>query len=52
MLFIEHGIDEHMARRLEKLFDDDGPFDEMIQHLKPFTKAETEVSQATHDRLG
>jgi len=43
MHLIENGISEQTANRIQALLDKDGPFDEIITHLKSFTKAKTEV---------
>ncbi len=43
MHLIENGISEQTANRIQTLLDKDGPFDDIINHLKGFTKAKTEV---------
>ncbi|CAF0743751.1 unnamed protein product [Rotaria sordida] len=42
---IENGISEQTANRIQTLLDKDGPFDEIITHLKGFTKSKTEGSK-------
>jgi hypothetical protein len=46
MHLIENGISEQTANRIQTLLDKDGPFDEIITHLKGFTKAKTEVTNS------
>ena len=43
MYLIENGVNEQTANRIQTLLDKDGPFDEIIAHLKGFTRATTEV---------
>lgn len=43
MHLIENGISEQTANRIQTLLDKDGAFDEVIAHLKGFTKSKTEV---------
>ncbi|CAF4984582.1 unnamed protein product [Rotaria magnacalcarata] len=45
MHLIENGISEQTAYRIQTLLDKDGPFDEIITHLKGFSKAKTEGSR-------
>ncbi|CAF4393029.1 unnamed protein product [Rotaria socialis] len=45
MHLIENGISEQTANRIQTLLDKDGPFDEIITHLKGFSKAKTEGSK-------
>ena len=43
MHLIENGVNEQTANRIQTLLNKDGPFEEIISHLKSFTKATTEV---------
>jgi hypothetical protein len=43
MHLIENGISEQTANRIQTLLDKDESFDEIINHLKTFTKSKTEV---------
>ncbi|CAF0823490.1 unnamed protein product [Adineta steineri] len=45
MYLIENGISEQTANRIQTLLDKDGPFNEVISHLRGFTKAKTEGSK-------
>jgi len=45
MYLIENGISEQTANRIQTLLNKDGPFDEIISHLKGFTKAKSEGSK-------
>ncbi|CAF3396443.1 unnamed protein product [Rotaria sp. Silwood1] len=45
MHLIENGISEQTANRIQALLDKDGPFDEIIVHLKGFTRSKTEGSK-------
>lgn len=42
---IENGVNEQMANRIQKLMNADGPFDEIMTHLKGFTKGQSEKSK-------
>ena len=45
MNLIENGISEQTANRIQTLLNKDGPFDDtLLNHLKSFTKAKTEVN--------
>ena len=46
MHLIENGISEQTANRIQTLFDKDGPFEDVIAHLKNFTKTQTEVNKS------
>lgn len=45
MHLIENGISDQTAKRVQSLIDKDGPFEDVINHLKNFTKAKTEGSK-------
>ena len=49
MHLIENGINEQTAKRIQTLLDKDGPFDEIIAHLKNFTKSKTEVNHHLYE---
>jgi hypothetical protein len=52
MHLIENGVSEQTANRIQTLLDKDGPFEEIITHLKGFTKAKSEVRNDGFKSIG